>query len=291
MADTDTPIEEVELTPASPPITEHGLSPSPYNFLFTGEDHLRVTSFNSKAGVVVAIQGRMWSPRDGIKPFGQIHVPNTDRTARSELFAMGEGYLLNLSVFPQSGSPIEGQTFVRVQVVRGFSGATYVLGTLVQDYITSGQDVAWPGSPIRRASDGNGYARTIEGTAPGAGNEVVETVPPGASWEIASIQLELTTSAVAAVRRVLLYFSDVVSELWGQVSAANQQASQVQKYYFAVGISFADYDSHLGAIVMPLPARIVLRGGQTFDTDTENMQAGDTYGASDFVVIERLEAA
>lgn len=293
MAPLDIPARELALSPA-PTVTPSGaLSPSPYNFLFTGEDHLRITSYNSQPGVIVAVQGRMWHPEHEITAFGHAHVPLSDRSARSELFAMGEGYLLNLSVFAQSGSPRPGQTFVRVQVIRGFSGATYVLGTLVQDYITGGQDVAWPGSTIRRSDDGPGYPRTLEGALPALGAQVAETVPTGATWEIVTFAVELTTDATVAGRRPVLQYvdSDGVTPLWRWAANDLITASLQRQVWFAAGCALGQGALTQTAITGALPLHTKLLGGQSIRTATDAMQAGDQYSRPDYIVIERLEGS
>lgn len=287
---TDDDVLEEVLFPAAPLVAESGLAPSPYNFLFTGEDTIRTTSHNAATGVVIAIQGRMWSAARGISTFGFTHTPNTDRSAKTELFQLGEGYLLNLSVFAQSGAPRMGQTFVRVQVIRGFSGATYVLGTLVQDYLTSNQDLAWPGSPIRKSNDGPGYPRLIDGTAPAAGAESVEVVPTGASWEILTILHEFTTSAAAADRIVHITATDGATDfLTIRSGFAPQAAGFTLRHHFAVGAPEQIPGDTVG-IIRALPSSLVLRGGQSLETNTTGIQAGDQYGSPDTLVIERLEA-
>lgn len=287
---TDDDARELILEPASPPVQEGQLAPSPYNFLFTGEDNIRVTSHNSQTGVVIAIQGRMWSAGAGIRPFGHVHVPFTDRSARTEVFTMGEGYLLNVSVFASQGTPRMGQTFVRVQVIRGSTGATYVLGTLVQDYLTSNQDLAWPGSPIRRSSDGPGYVRTLEGTSPGAGNEVNEAVPTGASWDIESIQVELTTDATVLQRFPQIQFQNGVTTLVSIWPTGGVPQSTQRKIFWVKGMPMDASTTFQDSQVQGLPTTMVLRGGQSFRTNTGNLQAADAYGSVDFQVTERLEA-
>src|SRR4051812_32014952 len=111
---------------------------------------------------------------------------------------------MNITAFASAGTPIIGQTFVRVQLIRGLSGATLPIATLLQGYVTSRQDLAYPGSPIRMSTEDAFPVRIITGTDPAAGVEIVETVPDGAVWELVSVTARLVTSAAAAVRFPML---------------------------------------------------------------------------------------
>lgn len=290
MPTPDVPLLERELVPAAPPQLEGGVAPSPYNFLFTGEDNLRVTSHNSQTGVAIAIQGRMWSPTDGIRAFGHVHVPHTDRSAREELFGMGEGYLLNLSCFAQAGSPVLGQTFVRVQVVRGFSGAVYVLGTLVQGYLVANQDRAFPGSPLGHASDVT-VPRVVIGTNPAAGANANDQVPTGARWLVLGYTIELATDATAVNRRIAIRMDGPSGSF---ICAATHPGAQgpsttLRWYAWAGRESFIDNLLNVASHAMLPTPPVPLGAGQLISTTVENLQAGDNLDAPLITVIEQLE--
>lgn len=160
---------------------------SPYRFVTTGNEHLRIVSNNSLAGMTVELHGRFFDPDGSVKPFRYVHTPNTDRSSKQEDFPLGPGVLSNLVVVQGTGSPVYGQTFVRVDLIQGLGGATFTLGTLLQGYVAGNQARAWPGSPLESSLDGGGYVRTIAGTVPGVGVAINEVVPANARWELVSM--------------------------------------------------------------------------------------------------------
>src|SRR5262249_46183156 len=108
----------------------------------------------------------------------------SNRTAKTEDFVLGGGLVTNLSVFATAGSPLIGQCFVIVQLVRSLGVTAYVMGTMLQGYVTTTQNLGWPGSAIVSSTDGEPAIRDIVGTDPVAGAGWSETVPAGARWEL-----------------------------------------------------------------------------------------------------------
>jgi len=66
-------------------------------FYFTGDDHLRLTSWNSVTSAAITLTGRFLHLDGHIEPFSERHVPNTDRTPATSTFRRAEGWLLDLS--------------------------------------------------------------------------------------------------------------------------------------------------------------------------------------------------
>lgn len=290
MPELEIPLREIPLTPAAPARLEGELAPSPYNFHFTGEDSLRLTTWNAAAAVRVGVHGRMWHPQRGISTFAFDQAPNTDRSSRTSLFFPGEGYLLNATVFCTTGTPLWGQLFARLNVVRGFSGGITVLGTLVQGFCVNGQDLAWPGSPIRGATDPGGYPRYIEGTSPAAGAEILEAVPSGAAWELRSIALPFTTAAGGADRTVTIRFMHQLSMIWENTSLAQQSPASTATHIWAIGMVHRSTILGARGILHTLPEGILLRGAEEIISSTVNIQAGDQFGTPILELVERVEA-
>jgi len=264
------------------------LAPSPRNFEFTGEESLRVTVTNSLGGVIVAVAYRFITREGNIIANTQTMIPASDRTSTSTEFALGNGYLLNLTVYAATGSPRRGQTFVRVQIIRGRDTSATVLGSIVQGYVTGNQDRAWPGSPLEGALEGDGYWRLVVGTTPAPGAEVFETVPTGARWELCGLETQLTSNA-AAVTRIPNFV--VASNAGFHVRvppAGTSPANELRYYHWYAGLArvlSADAD----IIVSDLPAALILLAGHTLGTATSNLQAGDSFSAPRFIVREWLE--
>lgn len=272
------------------PIGGRGVVVSPFQFATSGEENLRIESVGSLTGVRVAVHYRYWTPTGGIQANTQFHTPHSDRTIARSDFQLGAGALLNLTVFADAGSPHIGQTFVRIQIVRGLSGATIVLGTLLQGYVTGSQDLGWPGSPIQSSIEGGGVLRAVTGTQPAAGQIISETVPTGARWELLAIAADLTTSAVAGDRRPRLHVTRAAGRVAASPQAGVQPPSKTQTHYWETGVPLA-VELTDNANVAGLPVPTLLLAGESIQVFVDTLAASDQWSAPRLSVREWLEAA
>lgn len=264
---------------------------SPFQWLFSGEDSLRLVVANSASGVTVRMQGRFLSPSRGVQVFTVDLSPTSDRVATSKLFAPGDGYLLNLSVVAVAGAPVIGQTYAMVQIVRGFSGAIVVLGALLGGYVTTAQHLAYPGSPIQSSIEGGGYFRTIQGTTPAVGANVNETVPLRARWEIVTFRVTLQTSAVAGNREVSLVYQvgSTITAWHGPLVLL--PASSVAVYVWQRGPTNAIPGAGQFIYNGCLAENVQLTAGTFIFTTTVGIDAADVMGGPTYTVREWLEVA
>jgi len=259
---------------------------SPRGTYVSGDDYLLLTSFNSLAGVAIAIGGRFLTIGGEIRPFQDRHVPNSDRTSATLAIKLGEGWLQGITLIATGATPAEGQTFVRVDLARGDGAARVVLETLIQGSVTAAQRLAWPGSAFGTTASAPGAYRSITGTNPAAGAEISETVPTGASWRFVSLRAQLVTSATAANRTPVLTFDDGTNVYAAAAGNFNQTAGSGLIYHFgAVGQSHAQ--STPGTMVSA-PANIVVPSGGRIRTATGSLQVDDDWGAPQLFVEERL---
>jgi hypothetical protein len=142
---------------------------SPYPFGLSDDDNMRVTAVNSVANVVVNIHTRRVTKEMTVTADAPTLTPPSNRTPTSIDVPLAGGFVTNLSVFASGASPLKGQCFVIVQMIRGTGVAATVLGTLVAGYITANQPIGWPGSPIESSTDAEPCVRTIVGTVPAGG--------------------------------------------------------------------------------------------------------------------------
>lgn len=282
-------LEEV-LVPQLPAPIAGALAPSPYNFEFTGEDQIRLTVHNSQSGCRVAVHWRLLDRHGKIQANRHELTPASDRSASSVELSIGEGYLLNMTAFASAGAPVRGQTFVRVQVVRGRDAAAVVLGTAIQGYVTAQQDRAWPGSPLEGSLEGDGYIRVIDGTDPPAGSEILESPPTGARWQLLVFTVRLDCSAAVADRRTLLRVDNIVRNVFLSVCQVTLAATEGRNMTWAQG---AWLETAIWSLqpVAGLSDQLMVIAGESVRTETANFQAGDNYGAPHFLVREWLEAA
>lgn len=283
-----------EILPALQAPLEGRIQLSPYNFRFTGEDALRLTIHNSAGSAVaddfpvVAVHYRMARPSGEIVPAALSVTASLSLLGDEFEFEIGDGYLLNIVAFVSDNSPRLGQTFIRVDVIRGRGAAAIVLGTLLQDYTNEHNAVAWPGSPIRSSLEGNGYVTFVEGSDPAAGAEVFEQVPSGRRWQLLTLRVALTTDATAANRRPQLVLTVSGGELIKIPAPAVVAASGSEVFCWGSGVDSA------GTVVATAPLAGLPRGvtfgqGDQIGTATASLQSGDNYGAPRLAVREWLE--
>lgn len=264
-------------------------------FYVTGEDALRLTAFNSAAGITLSVFGRFLpikqrddedDPRP--TPFRVDLIPTTNRVASSRLMSLGEGWLLDWLVTVTAGTPSHGQCYVKVQLVRGTAGATQALATIAQGYVTTSQDVGPLGVGASGFTDGAGALRNISGTTPAAGAEIGEAVPTNTRWEVLSFRCVFTASAAVANRNPRLLADDGVGNVYADVElsqniAANVTGTVMWAPYLAGQAQGANNRFHNGFPAVRLPPAHRLR------TLTTGIQAADQYSSVQFLVREWIE--
>jgi hypothetical protein len=185
---------------------------SPAPFFVTGEDSIQLSALNSATGVTLTIVGRFKQLNGEVTSFQHFLTPTTDRVLSSIAKDLGDGWIMNFAVFASVGTPLIGQCWARVQIIRGLGGAQMVIGALVSGYVTALQPIAFPAGKLRGALDGPGVIRSITGTNPAAGAEISETVPTGAIWRLLALRASLTTSIDVGNRRTQMILDDGTNE-------------------------------------------------------------------------------
>ncbi len=255
----------------------------------TGEDNLRLSVWCANSGVTnIALTGRFRGVDGKLVPLSERLVPTTDRTLTSGIFPLGEGWLEDLRVV-SNGSPLMGQVFVRVELVRGLGGGVTPLAVLAQGLCNAVQPLAWPGSALRSSLELPGHVRVVTGTNPAAGAEISETVPAGARWELLSMRWNVTTSAVAGSRIVTLFIDDGTTPyFYGEPANSNGASNSYDYTASPIGVT---HDTNGSYIPIPIPPGILMLEGHRIRTATANLDAGDNFGAPLLLVREWLEAA
>lgn len=258
-------------------------------FFFAGEDRLRLRTFGSLASVVVTLEGRMLTVAGDVQPFAATHVPNSDRTVATTFHDVGPGFLLTASLRVSTGSPLVGQVFGVLEVVRGLGATVSLVGVLLQGELTAPQRLAWPGSRLRHSIEGPGIIRRVTGTDPAAAAEISETVPTGARWRLLNLLVTLVTDGNAANRDPRLTIDDGATVYVDQALGANVTASTTTQINMASRV-IRNAIAQARTLSIPIPD-LVLLAGHRLITITTNIQAGDNYGAPELLVQEWLEGA
>lgn len=261
---------------------------SPFQFLVTGEDNLRIDGWNTVTGCVLTVAWRFADLDGTIRPYERTVPLTADRTKTTVNVPLGVGYLVNLAVYASGAAPRVGQTFVSVKLIRGFTGAMLVLGWLVQGYVTAEQALGWPGSAIQSSTTGEAVVRTILGTAPAAGAVILETVPTGARWELIMVYCQFTTTGAGAAREVVFSVPDAALFLTLVPNTATIPISVTVRLSFGPNLS-ALSDSTFVNRCTPFPQPLVLLAAQQFQISAFNLVAGDQFTAPQYQVREWLE--
>ena len=257
--------------------------------LFLGpDDHLRLRSVASVGSLEIELAGRFLDEGSGAPNIFTIQqTPNSDRTVKTTNIPMGVGWLLNAMVRVSTGSPLAGQAYVLLEVIRGFSGGVTPIACLIQGGVTANTRRAWPGSPMVSSAAEPGALRSITGTDPAANVEISETVPTGARWSLLSFFARLVTDATVANREVSLVIDDGTTTCCQIPSGTNHAASLTRDYHFATH-GQRNTIAQVAILQAPLP-ELVLAAGFRIRTVVTNRAAGDNWGAPQIMVEEWLE--
>jgi len=250
---------------------------TPAPWLVTGEDRLRLTVRNGATGVTVRVSGRFLTADAVIIPIAFNLTPATDFSASANDFALGDGWILNLTARITAGTPQTGQTWLVVDVVRGAGAVAVTLGTLLAQYLSASDAPAWPGSALLSSKDGAGAVSQIAGANPAAGAEWTITVPAGVRFVVQAITAVLVADATAANREVAIVFTSGGAIVSQPASGFAHTAGLTKRYsVFPGNVRGAGPAGQEGLI--PMPA-ITLRAGDTMTSQTTNLQAGDDWDA------------
>jgi len=264
--------------------------PSFAQFAMTGEDNLRIFTVGSIANIVVNINGRFLdaATRKTI-PFNFLVPVSSDRTVTVLNFALGTGYLLNMTAFATGmGSPQIGQCYVQVSIIRGLANAFFVLGTLIAGYVTVLQALGWPGSPIRNSIDADPPPRQISISLPLAGNDWLQAVPTGARWEVVTFFGALVTDANPGNRLPVFTIKIPPGAVAAAMTATIAQAPSTT-FNYALAQNLPLLSSFTQAIMVPMPQRLFLPAGSTIASITSLISGGDLWESLTLTVREWLE--
>ncbi|MBZ5560177.1 MAG: hypothetical protein LAO77_23210 [Acidobacteriia bacterium] len=265
---------------------------SPYPFATQDDDRLRITVVNALPGVTVNVHGRLVTRKGEAKPFRYPMTPASDRSVSSTDFPLSGGFVSNLTAFASGATPTIGQTFVIVQIVRGAGAAAFILGTLLANAVTASQPIGWPGTPIVNSIDTDGYIRTIHGTQPASGSEIKETVPAGARWEVLSMNLTMTLSAIPADRKFQLFFRSAGFVPCVNTFFTDATASEIHNFLFSRGVTYLNDRQQSNGhwpTYLPIAFPVFLSAGDDFETLTDLIQNGDQWAAPTYQVREWLD--
>lgn len=208
--------------------------------------------------------------------------------SEANVFAqLAEGFLLSAVVVPQTTNSQRGQTYVNVGIQRGTQTNGVFHEDLISDYISNNYQPTWPGNELHHSIEGPGHLRSIVGTVPAAGADILEVVPANVRWRLVSLVAGLTTSAVPGARGVT-FFVQVGANVPFQMEAQVTQApSTIVGYSVCPGIATSSAASLTQNISFPAGQSLV--PGMSIKTVRRNGDVSDQWTAPKYTVEEWIE--
>lgn len=249
------------------------------------DDVLHVFIASSLTSPTVRVFARLLLPDGTIVPNAWTYNPVNGRLGQSFLQTLTECFLLTITVDVPNGTTT-GQTFVRVSILRGSFNAIATSALLLQGYASGTDLLSWPMSPCWPKFYGHGNIRSITGTTPAAGQQIVETVPAGAIWRLMAFHFVLTASAAVSTRVPYLVLTDGTNAVAAITTPAADgiTAGGTRNYYFAdnVGPSISGTIFSTGNV----PREFYMQPGWRIASSVTPMDAADQLSAVQYVVEE-----
>lgn len=288
------PTERVIRAPSVPLIGSAGLAPTPFQYLLTGDETVRLTVLSRAADGTTTVDAtlRQWRRDTGDTTIGveRLDIAGGLSGTGTRDLTVAPGALLNLRIGTPDPDIRYGELWVRAQLVLGNSSGAIVLGTLVQGYVTPINDLAWPGSPLEKTHDAKGVIRDAFWTGMVAPTRAEAAVPTGARWRVICGMFTTHTSAVAGLRTMIMRaVSALGANYWYAVAAPDQNPSSAVIYNVGAGMPPTSLISNSDAY-LPWPADIELTAGDKVIAEVGSAQAGDFVATSGLLVREWIDA-
>lgn len=251
---------------------------------------LRVQVYNSNATIagndVLGIRFLQVTP-DGNSERSQFYRrPTSNRSNNDFYFPLSPGLLTAVEIGIDTTGVKKGECYVEVSLLSVVSTAQHVT-KLASGYVHTGHYVNWPvngnGSPV---AEDDAFLRSIAGTNPAAGAEILESVPLNARWRFDGIRFTLVTDATVATRRVHLIIDDGTNTLVN-IPAETTQAASLTRVY-----TFHDFGLTPSVVGTEIPVNMTskkLSEAYRITTLTDNLQAGDDFAAPRIFAEEWLQ--
>jgi hypothetical protein len=279
------------ITPGAAPVAiGRGLVASSFQFYLSGRESLRVTTINRSVDVTVNLVWRTWSEADRSIQINRDSMTALGSGASSVAeFGLAEGALINLRISTPTTPPRYGHMFVRVQLIQGSGAAAEIVGTILQGYLSSQNDLAWPGSPIQSMHDSKGIILDASWSQLAGPLRLEQTVPSGVRWRIISALFGYTCGGVAGPRTCFLR---IITSLGVQQFLAFNIFSidAGNTIFYSVGATVNQGDiTNSGCVYMPLPADLELGAGSIIQVTVITDHPGDFFQIHGLFVREWLD--
>ena len=259
--------------------------------------HLELRNIGSLASVVLSASAYVLGKNGKVQALTIDNVTaQSDRTLSSPVVSNSrtqfDGEVVMAQVRVVSGNPKRGEVFAILAIREAGQ-------ELCRGYVwdTGGPNLGF----FEDSLSGRGFIRTITGTDPAAGAEILETVPVNTLWRLISFSSVLVSDATVANRhqRHLIMDNGVVTDrsyIFHDPINVRQAANQTRTHIWMQGLGNDTGDGNLSFgdtqtvdVQLNLHDTIFLKGGHRIRTETDALQAGDDYEAPIFFVEEWLD--
>ena len=209
------------------------------------------------------------------------HTSNSDRSINETKHTIDEVEaldILSMTATPTAVPVLRGRFYVRISILWD----DVAIKRLSAGYITDSKTMNYPPGIFEDFLSGKGYVTTVVGSDPAAAAEALETVGSNLVIKLLSMRINLVADANAANRRVGLRFDNGTNVFHQEKAGAVQTASTTVQYCSFLGSGKDGAQLNL-TLAFPLPEDLLLYEGYRFYTATNNIQAGDNYGAPVYV--------
>lgn len=201
------------------------------------------------------------------------HIMTADSTITEQVFRITDVPVW-VSVTDYDEVLHQGEAYISLNIE--INGDT--LYELCAGLVYWGKSISWPTSNSQDKRPGGGRITSVTSANPAAGAEASITVPDGQIWRLIATQITLVTSATVANRRVhIVPILDSAQEI--HCISPIDQAASLSRQYSAAFYAVPAVNSDDNDILVNLPQNILLKAGETIDTQTVNLQTGDDFSA------------
>ena len=198
-------------------------------------------------------------------------------SSQTASLALPEGYILSLAVCATSATK-RGMVFVRawVQQRNAGGGGIQPAMMLLADYVTTTAPVGWPMGRVLYPTDGPGGGFPVNIANPAAGADWTFLVQAHQRVRLSSLTATFVASASVATR---IPHIQILSSSGTVVWRAAPQATIVASQTVLLSAASTQVQSVIdtGCLNWPLPTPCVLMPGESLQTITAAIQAGDQW--------------
>jgi len=258
----------------------------PSNVYIETTDVLVVGCATTQTGEMLTVSYRFLR-FDGVVIHGQFTIsPPSNRAVAIHSEQLAEGFLLSMSC-KATIAISRGQTFVRAFLTKPSLGPGQPSYMLMADYVTTAMAPAFPNGRVLAPSEGPGNITGVFGATPPAGSDWLITVPANTRWKVLQTSSSFQASAAVANRLISLQafvfgFSTFVGEASVPVPASGSRSVLSWP-------SSAYTPADTNHLIVSQQPDLFMRSGNTIESFTVGIQAGDQWGGVGMLVEEWLD--